>query len=118
MTTWTKVNRRTNFKGRDPRKTFGVSNMNGNLRFLVPEGQTHANAANIFTDGNGRIAYQFSDDGTYKAYKAKNGQRQKTFTIPSEYADRIPAGTRDAKVERDGEMFVLDLSQFSQAGAG
>lgn len=118
MPAWTKVKPVKTITGRDPRKTFGVRRNRSGSRsaaLLLPSHiEVPENArASVYSDGNGRIAFAVGASGEYKVIRAKGAEKSSKLTIPSQYAERIPYGTRDAEVTFDGDMMVLDLSQFS-----
>lgn len=115
---WTKVEktRRGLGAGMAPRTSFAVRRGRTGHQaatFIIPEGEVHGSRASIYSDGNGKLAFRISDKGDFSAFKGKN-QRVAQVSIPARMASRIPFGTHDAEVTRDGDMLVLDLTQFAQ----
>lgn len=116
MTKWTKVKPTSNIKGRAARSCFGVQrNRSGSkvASLIVPANVPTGERASVYSDGNGRLAFSTKDTGEYKVGNTAKGAKARKITIPGQYADLIPYGTRDAEVTFDGDMMVLDLSQFS-----
>ena len=118
---WKKIKRTYNLKGRDARSTFAVTRPpsgHRNAALLVPAVHAVSPRADIFSDGNGRLAFSFTPHGTYAvsgAGTSPGGARR--ITIPADYAERVPYGTTEAQIVEDGGMLVLDLRQFKGAGA-
>ena len=80
---------------------------------ILPGDMVHADHATIYCDGNGKLAFAIGDRGEYKV-KARGTSRTRCVTIPNTYADRIPYGTTDVSLSRDGDMLVLDLNQIGK----
>ena len=79
---------------------------------IMPAGFVTAKRADIYSDGNGKTAYAFNDGGEYAVYATTRGSKCVKVVIHSSLTDRIPYGTTDAVLTRDGDMWVLDVSQF------
>lgn len=89
---------------------------NARLALLVlPGGFITCERVDVYSDGN-RLAFSPSPTGSYTA-KKKGGGHQRRISIPSPFHKRIPFGTTDVELDRDGEMLVLDLDQPALAGA-
>lgn len=78
---------------------------------VLPSGMIRGKFCDIYSDGNGRLAFRMGAKGEY-AVRAHggNGSRSGGVTIPSMFASRIPFGTTDVTLEDDGGMLVLDLN--------
>lgn len=108
---WTKIEFRA--VGKPRRTRFGVSKTKNGVCFvLLP-------ASSGFQRGD-RVEY-FSAEGKIGFQRAKsgfavflNGKSTTTYRVamPSETRDFFPTGTTDIEVTRDGDMYVIDLSQF------
>lgn len=84
---------------------------------IMPAGFVTAKRADIYSDGNGKTAYAFNDGGEYAVYAPTRGSNCVKVVIHPSLTDRIPYGTTDAVLTRDGDMWVLDVSQFGLSGA-
>lgn len=116
MNNWTMIEKKTGFTGRKSRTTPAVSKpKRGTCVLLVPDTTTTFKRANIYTDGNGKLAFHFCDGGKYSVNRCSKVSKQLQITIPSAFTARIPSGTTDARLTRDGDFYVLDLSQFAAA---
>jgi len=71
-----------------------------------------AKRADIFSDGNGRLAFSFATDGGYSVITPAKSSLCSHITIPAKFADRIPFGVTDVVLTRDGDLLVLDLAQL------
>lgn len=66
---------------------------------------------NVYSDGNGKLAFEPALGGTYKVSKDFGAlSRCRRVAIPSIFADRIPFGTTEVTLARDGHLHVLDLN--------
>lgn len=79
---------------------------------VMPSHLVSAARANIYSDGNGKLAYSFDDRGEYKVNLFSRNSKSVKLSVPYNLSDRIPYGTTDAVLTRDSDMWVLDLSQF------
>ena len=115
---WTKINKRDNVTGnigRGPRTTYAVRrNKKAQPFFIIPKDARPGQRADIFSDGNGKLAYVFSSQGDYKVMQPRKGGAYYSVTIPTQYSHLIPEGTTDVSVYTESGMTVLDLSQISR----
>lgn len=115
MTAWTKVTKNSGKgAGRRPARTTPavVRYKGGNAHLVLPAGYTDAKAADVFSDGNGKLGFTFSNDGDYSIHKPSKSATTSRLGIPTRFKDRIPLGTTDVVLTADGVVTVLDLSQF------
>ena len=71
-------------------------------------------SVDIYTDGD-RIAFDFGDGRAYKVWRPAMRSKHAHCSIPHRFFDRFPAGTTVVRLDREGDMLVLDLAQFSTA---
>ena len=113
---WTKVKKftgRNNFSAKKARTKFGVARRRSgscSAFLIVPHSENVSGAADVYSDGNGRLAFRFHDAGEYRVRKDTAGGKAMSVIIPSTHSHNIPFGTRDVEVERDGDMVVLNLA--------
>lgn len=115
MSKWTKLVSGKHC-GRSRRDTFAVrrNGAGSRIAYLVIPAKYHAGAAaSIYTDGNGKLAFEFGETGEYVVRKPSGAASISLTVIPSEFAEHIPFGTTEANVVRDGDMLILDLKQFA-----
>lgn len=114
MTTWTKLSKaRHTTKGRDKKLTPVVRRYaSGDSKLCVPSGTTPFSSVNIYSDGNGRLAFHFCDGGEYAVFKSNKTSLQQMIQIPAEFVGRLPFGTTDVTLTREGDFYVLDLNQI------
>lgn len=104
-----------NRAGKEARKTPAVSRSRSGAKIaslILPSGFVTAARADIYSDGNGKIAYAFSERGEYSVYTPTAKAKTLRVSIPKSVAGHIPYGTTDAVLTADGDMWVLDVSQF------
>lgn len=116
MTDWTPINSKS---GKQKRQTPAVYRGQGQsqaAQIIFPE-KLHGGAVgvDVFTDGNGRIAFRLNNGGSRKVWARSANASDRVATIPAEFRDRIPFGLTDVHLDRDGDMLVLDLSQFDRS---
>lgn len=113
MTQWTKVAVRGR---REPRASPAVSRNRTGARvatMILPGSMgPFPNRADLYSDGNGKLAFALGDEG---AASVRMSGRTARITIPAQFADRIPYGTKDVSLVRDGDMFVLNLNALGGA---
>lgn len=118
---WKKITKqvgRKNIGGSELRKTPATFRpKKGGAHLVLPAGATDAIAADVFSDGNGKLAYVFADKGEYKLRKAGPKSKARIVTIPNSFAKRIPYGTTDVTLYTEAGMTILDLSQFEKAAS-
>jgi hypothetical protein len=116
MTKWTKVKPTRGGYGTPARSQFAVQrpiSSGGAASFIIPEQWAALGSkASVYSDGNGKLAFSIGDTGEYVVGKSGPQSRAKKVTIPSAFTPRLPYGTTDCRVEFDGSLIVLDLSQF------
>lgn len=115
MTTWTKIekNRPSVRKERTlPAVTRSRTGARSATIVLPKSHALNANAADVYSDGNGKLAFAPRVGGKFKVQSYKGNALQRV-SIPIQFAPRIPFGTTDAALTADGDMIVLDLDQFS-----
>ncbi len=110
---WTKVKKNT--AARPARSEFGVRRDRSGTqqaKLLIPGSAMRSGTAEIYSDGNGKLAFLIADKGSRKiAATGKSG----VLSIPLNLSHLIPFGTRDAVLTADGDMLVLDTAQFKAA---
>lgn len=114
---WTKVKKHKSAK-REKRVVPAVSRIRSGNRqasLILPQGMATAAAADIYSDGNGKLAFAFSDKGAYKVFRRNRTSVSDAICIPLQFADLFPFGTNDAALTPDGDMLVLDSAQFKTA---
>lgn len=110
--TWTKITKRAKLKPARTQPAVGrTSNGRGGL-LILPRDYVTGKRATFYSDGNGKLAVQMADEGDYMVFSGGKGSLQMRVTIPAEYRDRIPFGTTDVTLTRDGDMWVLDLNSI------
>jgi hypothetical protein len=84
---------------------------------IVPDSIEVGPYVTPLTDGNGRLGFRSGDKGRYKVGTpgGSGSYASRRITIPSEFKDKFPKGTTPAKVTEEGDILVLDLSQFAEA---
>lgn len=118
---WTKITKfegRGGIVGREKRTTPAVTrNKSGGAALVLPEGSTSAKSADIFSDGNGKLGFVFSDSGEYAVSRTNKTSLCMNVRIPAKWEKHIPFGTTDASLGTEAGMTILDLSQFQQVAA-
>lgn len=119
MTTWKMIEKHGGRRQhrRDMERTTPAVQRNFGAKashLIIPVGMTAFKSANIYSDGNGRLAFHFCEGGAYRIASCGPVSKCLRVTIPSAHTSRIPAGTTDAVLTRDGDMHVLDTAQFSK----
>ena len=114
---WTKITKSSNRRsfGRAAREVPAVMRARTGAKracLVMPSHLVSAARANIYSDGNGKLAYSFDDRGEYNVHLSSRNSKSFRLSVPYNLYDRIPYGTTDAVLTRDGDMWVLDLSQF------
>lgn len=113
MTKWTKIKPKNTINGRAPRTTPGVARSRSGSRaakVILPPNYVFGERADVYSDGNGKLAFSMGERGAYVVAKSNNSRLARTIIIPSGYAHLIPYGTMDCELTRDGDMWVLDTS--------
>lgn len=82
---------------------------------LVPEGKTTGMRATVYSDGNGKLAFSFGDQGDFAVFRPSKSAKSHAVTIPATHNSRIPFGTTDVTLTQDGDMWVLDLNSLPVA---
>ena len=90
-------------------------NDNGVASAIFPDGWAHGPRCDVYSDGNGRLAFKFGERGEYKVGTSGPKSRAKLVTIPSQFRARIPYGTTDVMMTSEGGMYVLDLNAIRTA---
>jgi hypothetical protein len=86
-------------------------NQRGEIRILWPAVMVTAKRVRVASDGGGRLAFTFTDDGEYAVwFPAGSGARMST--VPAEFRHHIPVGTTDVNMSRAGDAWVLDLNEL------
>jgi hypothetical protein len=115
MATWKKITRKR-FAGKASRTEFAVSRSRTgtqNATLIIPGcAGIEDERANVYSDGNGKLAFHFAGDGVFKVTKGSSAATSCRVSIPKDYAERIPFGVNDVSLTRDGDMYVLDLTQI------
>lgn len=117
---WSKIEKPKTFNGMRPlRESPAVYRgaKSGAAFLVVPQGVTDAKSADIYTDGNGKLAFKLGDKGAYTVNRVSKASKATRITIPKQYAGRVPYGTTACTLSQDGGMLVLDLNQFGLAAA-
>lgn len=83
----------------------------------MPEGTTCESRADVFFDGQHRLAFRFCSSGQYSVYAISKTARAKRVTIPAQVRDQIPPGTHHVEMTEEDGMLILDLRQFTPEGA-
>ena len=96
------------FRGRTGRKAAVL---------VLPDQMATAERCDIYENGHRFLAFQQHDDGFFSVISASSGGKVKHVTVPAKYAHRIPYGTTDVTLTRDGDMLVLDLDQLPRPAA-
>ena len=111
---WTKV---INIRGRDARKSFAVCNIkSGPVLLVIPQNAITTQKVDIFESGT-RLAFKPTENGEFSVFHTPKGAKSKRVTIPRHLKAHFPIGTTNAEMTRDGDMWVLDMAQFSDAVA-
>ena len=114
MTTWINIKPS---RGRERKTTFRVIRSRGKdgkhaaVIFPIKPGDLPTRNVSIMYHGRSALAYRFHAAGQFRA---RDGGKQKSVmvVIPAGFVPRIPFGTTECTVTRDGDLYVLDLSQF------
>ncbi len=114
---WTKITKSSNRRrfvraGREVPAVMRNRTGTKSACLVMPPHLVSAAQVNIYSDGNGKLAYSFDDRGEYKVRLLSSASKSVRLSVPYNLSDRIPYGTTDAVLTRDGDMWVLDLSQF------
>jgi hypothetical protein len=92
---------------------------NKQARLILPCGMMEKGRANIYSDGNGKLAFSASIDGEYAVRQNSKGSKSLQISIPQCISAGIPFGTHNVDLGRDGDMLVLDLAAaIAKAEAG
>lgn len=114
---WTKIKKATGTGNkRAPRDVPAVSRArtgSKNAVLVLPAPMVTAERCDIYSDGNGKLAFAQGRKGEYRVFKPSPNAACRAVSIPATMAHRIPYGTTDAVLTRDGDMLVLDLNQFA-----
>ena len=86
-------------------------NQRGYTRIFWPAGMATAKRVRVASDGNGRLAFTFTANGEYAVWSAA-GAVSMVSSIPPEFRHRIPVGTTDVNMTREGDAWVLDLNEL------
>lgn len=103
-------------RGVNGRKTPAVTRVKGGhkVAFLsLPVEYVAGPRADILSDGNGSLAFRLSDRGAFSVYRPNACSTISRVAIPASWAPRIPFGTTDVHLERDGDLLVLDLNAIT-----
>ena len=107
--------------GGTERKTFAVRRGKTSPRtavFVVPPGAASGMRVNISVDHSGRrLGFTFSPTGSFVHYRSYQRTKTGFVSIPAQFVAFIPLGTTEASVTYEGDMIVLDLTQFADAVA-
>lgn len=112
---WTKIEMPKT--GRSARKKFGVFRNATNCFLLIPatDGFKAGGAVEYFAT-DGKIGFAPSGEG-YSLCKYSKNSTSLRVCIPTSVQKPFPIGTTDIEVTRDGDMYVIDLAQFSSQKA-
>ena len=76
---------------------------------MLPRGMAEADRVSIYTDKQGRIAFEFDIAGDYAVRATSRTSQTRRITIPKALAPAIPFGLNDVQLERTAEgWLVLD----------
>lgn len=85
-----------------------------NASLILPEDMRRADKVDVFLSGDRFIGFHMHPGGKFKVI-SKNGakaSRSLKINIPKHLAHRIPYGTTNVTLGRDGDKLVLDLDQL------
>ena len=114
---WTKVRKNDGLHRPKPaleRKKPAVSraaSLPRSAKLILPRSYVAGSRVDIYVDGD-RLAFAFGDEGAYKLWSAMAGSVCSNVSIPAGFSSRIPFGTTDVELEREGDMLVLDLASL------
>lgn len=113
MTKWTKI---PSVHGKPRKKNPSVmrTRTGAQTAFLnVPNDFTGAEYFNVYSDGNGKLAFDFTHAGERLIFRVGGKSHQSRMVIPSSHAAMIPFGTTDAVLTVENGLHVLDTAQFN-----
>jgi len=114
MAKWTKVENKRGIRKRATPATSKLRSRPNVAALILPHHMATVSRADIYSDGNGSLAFSLGETGEYAAVKASNDARAVRISIPAKYSASIPFGMNDVVLTSDGDMLVLDLSQFTE----
>lgn len=115
---WKKIDKYTPISPREARTSFAVARGRSGHQaatLIVPGDMVSAERANIYSDGNGKLAFHMCEGGAFKVSMTSPAAKTRKIAIPADKASRIPFGTTDVQMTRDGDMWVLDLNAIPTA---
>lgn len=115
---WKKVKKERNSFGRAKRETPAVRRGRTGARgaqLIIPEHMISGERASVYSDGNGKLAFVMGDTGEFKVFATTTNGAARSIAIPKPWAERIPFGTHDVSLAKDGDMLVLDLNTIAAA---
>jgi hypothetical protein len=80
----------------------------------LPPGYVLGERADLYSDGNGRLAIEYNPEGKFKMIATSRGSSIKMMTIPKAYATRFPLKTTDVTVYWENNMLILNTLQFPE----
>jgi len=113
MAKWTKVENKRGIRKRATPATSKLRSRPNVAVLILPHHMATGSRADIYSDGNGSLAFSFGETGKYAVSSLSGRAATRRISIPTKYSADIPIGTTDAVLTSDGDMLVLDMSQFS-----
>lgn len=113
MTKWTKI---TSTFGVPKKKNPSVMRHRSGAKqaFLtIPKDFTDADRVNIYSDGNGKLAFDFTNEGERSIFRVGGKSHRCRVFIPSSHSGLIPYGTTDAVLTEENGLHILDTAQFN-----
>lgn len=109
-TVWTEVKPQSSQAARGG---FAITSYDKATHLVVPPNVSPtATHADIFSDGNGRIAVRFSKVGARKMSPSSNRSKTRRLYLP---VGKFPKGTTPVELTRDDDLWVLDLKSIGAA---
>ncbi len=115
---WKKVEKKRLGRAKPARTSFAVSRGRSGHQaasLVIPADAVSGPRANIYSDGNGKLAFHMGESGSFAVSITGPKARSRKIAIPSTHAHRIPFGTTEVSMQREGDMWVLDLSALPAA---